>query len=72
MLFCGKPALKHSGDTIMISLYAEHNRCDLIIMATHGRAGLSRWVRSSVAGKILRGSVMPVMMMKSPGAPPVV
>jgi len=59
----GKPAQA-------IMFYAEHNPCDLIIMATHGRAGLSRWVRGSVAGKILRGSVMPVMMVKGPGAPP--
>jgi len=59
----GKPAQA-------IIFYAEHNPCDLIIMATRGRAGLSRWIRGSVAASVIRGSVMPVLMVKSPGTPP--
>lgn len=53
-----------------IIFYAEHNPCDTIIMATRGRTGLSRWMRGSVAASVLRGSVMPVLMVKSPSSPP--
>jgi len=40
---------------------------DLIIIATHGRSGVTRWVRGSVADKILRSSTIPVMMIRAPG-----
>ena len=40
---------------------------DLIIIATHGRSGVTRWVRGSVADKILRSSNIPVMMIRAPG-----
>ena len=40
---------------------------DLIIIATHGRSGVSRWVRGSVADRILRASSAPVLMVRAPG-----
>lgn len=40
---------------------------DLIIIATHGHSGVTRWVRGSVADKILRSSKIPVMMIRAPG-----
>ena len=40
---------------------------DLIIIATHGRSGVTRWVRGSVADKILRSSRIPVMVIRAPG-----
>jgi len=43
------------------------NGVDLIIIATHGRSGVTRWVRGSVADKILRSSTIPVMMVRAPG-----
>ncbi|MCA9946769.1 MAG: universal stress protein [Anaerolineales bacterium] len=33
--------------------YAEENGIDLIVMASHGRSGISRWVYGSVADKVL-------------------
>jgi nucleotide-binding universal stress UspA family protein len=47
--------------------YCERSGNDLIIIATHGRSGISRWVRGSIADRILRGSLVPVMMVRSPG-----
>jgi nucleotide-binding universal stress UspA family protein len=45
--------------------YADKNNFDLILIATHGRSGASRWVRGSIADRILRGSCVPVMMVRS-------
>lgn len=47
--------------------YCEKANVDLIIIATHGRSGVTRWVRGSVADKILRSSTIPVMMIRAPG-----
>lgn len=47
--------------------YCVMSNVDLIIIATHGRSGITRWVRGSVADKILRSSRIPVMMVRSPG-----
>jgi nucleotide-binding universal stress UspA family protein len=33
----------------------------LITMATHGRSGINRWLLGSVAEKVLRGSVNPLL-----------
>lgn len=38
---------------------------DLIVMATHGRSGLSRWMYGSVADKVLRGANVPVLLVRS-------
>ena len=35
---------------------------DLIVMATHGRSGISRWAFGSVAEKVLRQSPVPVLL----------
>ena len=47
--------------------YADQNHVDLILIATHGRSGVSRWVRGSVADRILRSARVPVMMVRAPG-----
>lgn len=39
----------------------------LILMSTHGRTGLSRWVFGSVAEKVLRASDTPVFVVRSFG-----
>jgi nucleotide-binding universal stress UspA family protein len=48
--------------------YVEHHDIDLILIATHGRSGVTRWVRGSVADKILRASNIPVIMVRAPGS----
>ena len=47
--------------------YTKENDIDLIIIATHGRSGVTRWVRGSVADKVLRFSTVPVLMVRAPG-----
>jgi nucleotide-binding universal stress UspA family protein len=47
--------------------YCVENDVDLIIIATHGHSGVTRWVRGSVADKILRSSKIPVLMIRAPG-----
>lgn len=36
--------------------YATHERVDLIVISSHGRSGISRWVYGSVAEKVLQGA----------------
>lgn len=50
--------------------YATKSNVDLIIIATHGRSGVSRWVWGSVADRILRSSCVPVLMVRAPGCVP--
>ncbi len=50
--------------------YAAKNKVDLIIIATHGRSGISRWVWGSVADRILHSSRVPVLMVRPPGCEP--
>ncbi|MDD5311479.1 MAG: universal stress protein [Dehalococcoidia bacterium] len=45
--------------------YANSNSFDLIIMATHGRSGLARWVVGSIAYKVLHYSTVPVLLIRS-------
>jgi nucleotide-binding universal stress UspA family protein len=50
--------------------YAEHNAVDLIVMCSHGHSGLTRWAFGSVADKVLRGSHIPVLVVRAPGSSP--
>jgi len=45
--------------------YADMNDIDLILMATHGRSGISRWATGSVAYKVLRASKVPVWLVRA-------
>jgi len=54
------------GDSLLD--YLKDNDFDLVLIATHGRSGLSRWVRGSVADKILSASHIPVLMIRPPGS----
>lgn len=47
--------------------FANENQVDLVILATHGKSGISRWVWGSTADRILRACCMPVMMVRAPG-----
>lgn len=45
--------------------YAREHPIDLIVMATHGRSGLPRWVYGSVADKVLRGAHSPILLIRA-------
>lgn len=49
-----------------IVAWAQDQQCDLIVMGTHGRRGLSHLVAGSVAQAVLRRAACPVLTMKSP------
>ena len=66
----GKPVAVH-GETAggypadEILRYTDENNVDLILMATHGRSGVKRWTMGNVAGKILRASKVPVLLIRA-------
>lgn len=41
---------------------------DLIIIATHGRSGVSRMFLGSTADRVLRAAPVPVLMIRAPGS----
>ena len=45
---------------------AAEGKCDLIVMATHGRTGLGRLLMGSVAEQVLRKASCPVLTVKTP------
>jgi nucleotide-binding universal stress UspA family protein len=47
--------------------YASKNNIDVIVMASHGRSGPSRWAFGSVADKVFRSTCVPVLMVRGPG-----
>jgi universal stress protein A len=38
--------------------------CDLIVMGTHGRLGLKRWLEGSVAEQVIRRAPCPVLVIR--------
>lgn len=46
---------------------AEDDEIDLIVMSTHGRSGLGRWIYGSVADAVLRDAPVPVMIVPPHG-----
>lgn len=68
-----EPALKPKCVTIdgqpvdAITSYAVRNACDLIVMGSHGRSGLSRALLGSVAEGVLRHANIPVMIIRWSG-----
>jgi len=45
--------------------YAREANIDLIVMSTHGRSGIGRWVYGSVADRVLRGADVPVLLIRA-------
>lgn len=46
--------------------FASENNCDLIVMASHGRTGMSRLLMGSVAEGVMRKASCPVLVVKQP------
>jgi nucleotide-binding universal stress UspA family protein len=53
----------HAGT--IIERVADEADCDLIVMGTHGRTGLGRWLLGSVAEQVMRRSDCPVLTVKT-------
>lgn len=48
---------------------ARARKVDLIVMTTHGRSGLGRFILGSVAESVLRGTTTPILLIRAPEAP---
>lgn len=62
----GELVVGHPAEEIL--RYAQENRIDLILMASHGRSGVMRWALGSVADKVLRASEVPVWLIRAASA----
>ncbi|MHB1457276.1 MAG: universal stress protein [Armatimonadota bacterium] len=49
---------------VQICDYAEDNAIDMIVMSTHGRSGIQRWVYGSVADRVLRAAKTPILLVR--------
>jgi nucleotide-binding universal stress UspA family protein len=47
--------------------FAKESGADLIVMCTHGRSGISRWLLGSVALKVLAHAGAPILLIRSKG-----
>ena len=47
--------------------YVSKNQVDLIIMSTHGRSGVTRWLFGSVADRVIHHASVPVMVVSPAG-----
>ena len=50
--------------------YADKEDIDLIVMATHGRSGIKRWVLGSIADKVVRAAKQPTLFIRADGSHP--
>jgi len=63
----GKVIKRTEGVAEDLAEYAKKSGADVIVIATHGRSGASKWVWGSVADRTLRSSCVPVLMVRAPG-----
>ncbi|MFP3903138.1 MAG: universal stress protein [Armatimonadota bacterium] len=47
-----------------ILIFSEKCEADVIVMSTHGRSGLGRWVYGSVTDRVLRYADIPVFLVR--------
>jgi nucleotide-binding universal stress UspA family protein len=45
--------------------HAADSEADLLVMSTHGRSGLGRWVYGSIADRVLRHAPVPVLLVRA-------
>lgn len=56
----------HQGDPAAeIIDYSKAIGADLIVMSTHGRSGIRRWMYGSVADRVLGGANIPVLLVRA-------
>lgn len=44
---------------------ATESECDLIVMSTHGRSGITRWLMGSIAGQVVRHATLPILLIRT-------
>ena len=60
-------AMVKTGQQVAVEIidFAKENGVDLIVMSTHGRSGISRWVLGSVTLKVLTRAGTPILLLRS-------
>lgn len=57
-----------SGEPAEVILdYVKKKPVDLIVMSTHGRSGITRWLLGGVADRVIRHSTVPVLVIPPDG-----
>ena len=59
-------AMVKTGQQVAVEIidFAKENGVDLIVMSTHGRSGITRWVLGSVALKVLTRAETPILLLR--------
>lgn len=57
--------LRHGNPTDEILECAAEIGADLIVITTHGRSGVNRWVFGSVADRLLRNAPVPILLVRT-------
>jgi nucleotide-binding universal stress UspA family protein len=62
-------AMVRTGQQVAVEIidFAKESGVDLIVMCTHGRSGISRWVMGSIAYKVLTRAETPILLVRSKG-----
>ena len=58
---CACPA--HGHPSAAAAIESETEDGDLIVMTSHGRSGFRRWLLGSVAEKLIRSGIAPVVLV---------
>lgn len=59
-------ALTNSSPATAIIDYATESSIDVIVMGTHGRGRVGRWLLGSVADRVVRSAPCPVLVVRHP------
>jgi nucleotide-binding universal stress UspA family protein len=57
--------LSHGSSAIAVTDFAKETPNNLIVMTTHGRSGVGRWILGSVADRVVRHSGDPVLVVRA-------
>jgi nucleotide-binding universal stress UspA family protein len=62
-------ATVRTGQQVAVEIidFAKESGVDLIVMCTHGRSGITRWMLGSVALKLLARGETPILLIRSKG-----
>jgi nucleotide-binding universal stress UspA family protein len=62
-------AMVRTGQQVAVEIidFAKETGVDLIVMCTHGRSGITRWVLGSVAHKVLTRTETPILLLPLKG-----
>jgi len=65
----GVTTMVKTGQQVAVEIieFSKESGADLIIMCTHGRSGISRWLLGSVTMKVLAHAETPILLIRSRG-----